>query len=336
MKRWIGPLILLLVLLAVGGYWFYWNALADGLKNGFDRWVADRRAEGVEVAHGTVEVNGFPYRLEMTIAAPSLAAPQLTDQPSWSADAVVLYFQPWQRGHGIAEIRGTQNLGWVEGGNRRQAAITSEQALSSFRFTDRGAITRFDTDMKNVQVTGDVALRQAERLQTHGRLRQDAGAAPHFDFSIRGDGLKVDPAASPLGENIDLYRISVTFEPLPASTSPQALDTWRDAGGVLQIPALEIVTGELSITGKGTFALDPARRAEGAATLIVRGADAFVDAVSAAGQLQAGARLGLRLGISALEETDADGQKFVRLPIAIQDGRFKIMGIGLLDVEPLY
>ncbi|WP_416899238.1 MAG: DUF2125 domain-containing protein [Minwuia sp.] len=336
MKRWIGPIIVLIVLLAAGGYWFYWSTLADGLERGFARWAEDRRAEGTEVAYSSAEVSGFPYRLELHIEQPSIEAAGLNGAPAWAADRLVLYFQTWKRGHGIAQAFGPQRIGWTEGTVRRNATVTSEQALASFRFTDRGVMTRVDTDLTQVKVAGSLPLREAERLQVHGRLRPEAGEQPHFDLSVSGTGLKVDPEASPLGENIDRYRTTVTFEPLPDSTAPGHLDAWRDAGGVLQVQAFEVATGDLSITGKGTFALDTARRAEGAATLIVRGADAFVDAVAAAGQLAGGARLGLQLGITALEETDTEGNKFVRIPIEIQDGRFKLMGFGLASVEPLY
>jgi hypothetical protein len=334
-KRWFGPIALLLVLAVAGGYWFYWSTLADGLAKGFGRWADERRAEGMEVGHGAVEVTGFPYRLELRIAEPRVAAPQLTLAPEWSADGIVIYFQPWQRGRAIAEAQGPQRMGWREGTVRRNAIVTAEQALASFRFTDRGRITRFDADLKQVTASGALALRRADRLQSHGRLRDLAGATA-LDLSVGGDAIEIDPEASPLGERIDTGLLALAFEPLPASTSPQALDAWRDAGGVLQITALELVTGQLSVRGTGTFALDRQRRPEGAASMTVRGADAFVDAVSAAGKLSGGARLGLRLGIAALESRDENGETVVRIPLGVQDGRLKILGIGLLRVDPVY
>jgi hypothetical protein len=336
MRRWLGIGIPLIVIVGIGGYWFYWNALADGLKQGFDRWVADRTAEGVEVSHGAVEVNGFPYRLELHIPKPSLSAPRLTVQPSWSADKLVLYFQAWQRGRGIASAEGVQKVGWAEGTVRRNAQVTTDKSLASFRFTDRGEITRLDTDMTNVKVTGSLAMRAADRVQTRAEYRSMPDGRTAFDTKVRGEKLLLDPSVTPLGEQIDLMDVSIEWEPLPGSPSPADLDRWRDSGGIMQLSRIEMVAGELAITGDGTFSLDPDRRPEGAAALIVRGADAFVDAVSAAGQIGAGGRLGLKLAITALEETDKQGKRFVKVPIAVQEGRLKIMGIGLTGVRPLY
>jgi len=336
MRRWLGIGIPLIVIVGIGGYWFYWTVLAGGLKQGFDRWIQERRAEGVEVSHGEVEVTGFPYRLELHIPQPSLSAPKLNDQPSWSADKLVLYFQTWERGHGIASVEGVQKIGWTAGTVRRNANVASEKALASFRFTDRGQITRLDTDMRKVRITGSLPLRQAERFQTRGEYRTMDDGRTAFDVKVRAETLLVDPAASPLGEQIDLVDGGIALEPLPASTAPGDLDAWRDAGGVMQINHLKLTAGDLSVTGNGTFALDAERRPTGASALVVRGAEAFVEAIAAAGMIGSGGELGLRLGITALEETDGEGNRFVKVPIEVQEGRLKIMGIGLTRVQPVY
>ena len=336
MRRWLGICIPLILIVGIGGYWFYWNAMADALQQGFDNWVSDRRGEGVEVDHGAVEVTGFPYRLELHIPQPSLSAPRLNAEPSWSADKLVLYFQAWQRGHGIASVEGMQDVGWSEGAVRRNAKIATERTLASFRYTDQGQIVRVDTDMTQVQISDSIALRQADRLQSRAEYRRMPDGRTAFDTKVRGENLRIDPAASPLGEQIDLADVSVEWEPIPASTAPRDLDAWRDDSGVMQVSRVEIVAGDLSISGDGTFALDIERRPEGAAALIVRGADPFVEAVAAAGEIGSGGRLALKLAITALEETDKDGQKFVKVPIAIQEGRLKIMGVGLTRVRPLY
>lgn len=335
--RWVGPVIVLAVVAAGAGYWFYWQNLAEGLERGFHRWVEQRRAEGVSVRHGPVEVTGFPYRLELHVAQPALAAPRLTMQPKWSADELIVYFQPWKWGHAIADARGPQQFEWTEDGEARQATLVAEKALASVRFTDRGRITRYDGDITDAEISGDLPLRKAARLQSHGRLVEDAeGGKPALDLTLRGDELRVDPQASPVGEAIDLARISVRLDPRPDSTSPAALDAWRNDGGVMQVNAFDLRAGQLNVTGDGTFAIDDERRPEGAGVMQVFGADAFVDAVATAGKLSGGAQLGLKLGITALEERDAEGRSVVKVPFSIQEGRIKILNLGLFRAEPLY
>lgn len=339
LSTWIGPIILLLVALAVAGYWFYWDHLAAELRAGFDRWVEQRRAEGLTVQHGAVDVGGFPYRLTLTVADPALGAPQEKLAPAWSAPQLTIYFQPWNLRHVIAEAGGRQHLAWTDGGTRHEAFVTAETAQASSRFDRSGRLDEFAADYRNVKVTGPLPLEAAARLQLHGRVNH--GEAPErpagsLDLALEAEKATLGQAIEPLGREIDAAFLTLLARPMPAATTPAALDAWRDAGGVIDVHRLLLRTGELEVSGDGSFALDRERRPEAAMSLDVHNAEAFLDALVANGSLSGAGRLGLGVAVNALERPDAAGKPIVRLPVTVQDGRLAVAGFELLAVRPLY
>lgn len=335
-RRWFGPLAVLLVLAVSGGYWFYWNALAEGLVEGVERTQRQWQKHDTDLTYAAVEVTGFPYRLELRLTAPEIALPKQPGQAVWRTEELVIYFQPWKLGHAIAETKQPVQVAWTEGTVRRNAEIRSSSNRASVVVGPDGRWQRFNTDTQDVEIAGSLALKKATSLQAHGRRVVDDRGDRSLDLAVRGEGITIDPGSSPFGKQLDLFRLTLGFEPEPASQSADDLEVWRRSGGVMQMRALEFVAGDLSVTGNGTFAIDENRQPEGASTLTIRGAEAFVDAISAAGQLSSGARIGLRLGITALEKQDSSGDKVVQVPVTLQDGKLGLMGIGLVSIPPLY
>ena len=339
LRRWIGPLILLLVLGGGAGYWFYWNHLADGLRAGLDRWVADRRAEGIDVRHGPVEVSGFPYRLLLTVGAPAVSAPRRPAAPAWSADSLDIYFQPWNLRHVILQPQGAQQLGWDARDGRKATVIRSADTRISVRFDNAGHMETIATDMREMVADGDSPVRQAGRLQFH--YRDNDGQAPDrpknsTNLALTGDDIVLTSGLVPISDTYQQAALSILLRPLPAGTTPEALDAWRDESGVIDISRIAFLTDRLRVSGDGTVALDLNRRPEGAMTFVVHGADRFIDALTAQGRMSEIARVGLRMAVSALEKTDKEGNRTVTLPLTVQDGIVSLLGFKLFPVPPVY
>lgn len=339
LRRWIGPLILLLVLGGGVGYWFYWNHLAEGLRAGLDRWVADRRAEGIDVRHGPVEVSGFPYRLLLTVDSPAISVPRQPAGPSWSAASLDVYLQPWNLRHVILQPQGAQQLGWDAHDGRKATVIRSADTRISVRFSDAGRLETIATDIHEMVADGDSPVRQAGRLQFH--YRDNDGQAPDrpkdsTNLALTGDDIMLTAGLVPIGDTYQQAALSVLLRPLPAGTTPAALDAWRDESGVIDVSRIAFLTDRLRVSGDGTVALDLNRRPEGAMTFVVHGADQFIDALTAQGRMSEIARVGLRMAVSALEKTDKEGNRTVTLPLTIQDGIVSLLGFKLFPVPPAY
>ncbi len=339
LRRWFGPIVLLVVLLAGVGYWFYWNHLADGLKAGVERWVAERRAEGMDVEHGTVAVTGFPYRLRVSIDAPRLASPQRPMAPDWAADRLDIFFQPWNFSHAILQPIGPQSLAWGPADARMASVVQSTDMRVSVRFDAAGQLDTIAADLRDVIADGNSPLRQAARLQFH--LRRNSGQsedrpANSSNLALTGNEIVLTPDATPLGDRFDEAAVSLLLRPVPGGLSPVQLDRWRDASGVIDIDRIAFLKDSLRVSGDGSVALDLQRRPEGAMVFIVQGADRFIDALADAGQMSDIARIGLRMAVSALEKTDSEGNRKVTLPLAIQDGTVSLLKFKLFPVPPVY
>lgn len=339
LRRWLGPLILLTVVVGGVGYWFCWNHLADGLRSGFDRWVAERRASGMEVRHGAVEVSGFPYRLLLNVAAPEVSAPARPGAPSWSATALDIYFQPWNLRHVIAVPTGAQQFGWDAGGRRRSSTVSSSDSRASIRIDRAGRLETVAADLREVQADGDSPLRQAGRLQFH--LRANDGQAEDrpansINLALTGDDIALIPGLVPISDTYQQAALSVLVRPLPTGADDAALDAWRDDAGVIDIARIAFLADRLRVSGDGTVALDLQRRPEGAMTFTVQGSNQFIDALTAQGRMSEIARVGLRMAVSALEKTDKEGNRTVTLPLTVQDGIVSLLGFKLFPVPPLY
>ncbi|MDF1722534.1 MAG: DUF2125 domain-containing protein [Minwuia sp.] len=339
LRRWFGPILLLAVLAAGIGYWFFWNHLADNLKTGVDRWVSARQAEGMDVAHGAVTVTGFPYRLLVSIDAPRLSAPEHPLAPSWGAEQLLVYFQPWNFSHAILQPIGPQPLAWGPADARKATLIQSNDARVSARFDAAGQIDNIAADLRDVVADGDSPLRQASRIQFHMRSnsgQSDDRPANSTNIALTGNDMVLLPDATPLGESFDEAAVSLLFRPLPAGTEPDQLDRWRDQGGVIDVNRIAFLKDKLRVSGDGTVALDLARRPEGAMVFIVQDADQFIDALAAAGEMSDLTRIGLRMAVSALEKTDKEGNRTVTLPLAVQNGMVSLLKFNLFPVPPVY
>lgn len=339
LRRWFGP-ILLLAVLAVGiGYWFFWNHLADNMKAGVGRWVAERQAEGMVVSHGTVAVTGFPYRLLVSIDTPRLSAPQRPLAPIWAAERLDIFFQPWNLSHTILQPVGPQSLGWGPADARRGSVVQSTDARISARFDSAGRLDTIAADLRDVAADGDSPLRQATRLQFH--MRQNSGQSDDrpvdsTNLALTGHDLVLTPGATPLGSRFDEAALSMLLRPLPRGLEPGQLDQWRDQGGVIDIDRIAFLKDQLRVSGDGSVALDLQNRPEGAMVFVVQGADQFIDALAAAGHMSDLARIGLRMAVSALEKTDGEGNRKVTLPLAIQNGTASLLKFRLFPVQPVY
>ncbi|MEM8793793.1 MAG: DUF2125 domain-containing protein [Pseudomonadota bacterium] len=74
MKRIIGIMAAAVVL--AGAAWaLWWQALASGQEAAIAAWFDARRDQGWQAEHGTVEVEGFPVRLERRIQNIALTDP---------------------------------------------------------------------------------------------------------------------------------------------------------------------------------------------------------------------------------------------------------------------
>ncbi len=336
------------VVAALFGYYLVWNRLADRVLAETRSWIAERRAAGLQVEHGTLHVDGFPFRLQLTIPNPAFADPRSPSQWRWQGTGLTAYTQPWTINHVILQAQGDQLITWRDRNLPRHLTVRGSSLRASLVFTISGEIDHGDADLQDVELGTDVGPVKAARLQGHARRSTGAPAAPPvagsspspmpgLDVALSTDGLVLAPALNgPLGLNISKAELAGTISgPVRPGPIEQALANWRDDGGDIDLNALHLAWGPLDLKGNGTLALDKEMRPLGAMTAEVRGYNETLDALGQALQLRPGDIRTIKVVLAALASQGSDGKTYLTLPITAQDGSLFLGPARLMRLLPV-
>ncbi|MBX6321281.1 MAG: DUF2125 domain-containing protein [Rhodospirillaceae bacterium] len=326
MRRWKAfTLAAALVVAAAGGYAAYWVVTARILEGVVTNWAEAQRAHGYKVEIGEPRVQGFPVAFRMRFEAPVIEAPPEAGGWRWqgaplTAEAAIT--NPWQirfaaPGHhvltaplagGLAdwEADAREAEGWVHlepGGGLEEAGI---------------GISGLDLRLPGGGMLGVAAT----HLSVDPR-RGPPDRPQEEDLAVRLtiEGLEL-PGAGPAGLGHRLARLhldALVRGALPPGPAAEALQAWRDAGGVLEVRRLATEWGDLRVTTDGTLSLDKRMQPTAAGVATIRGLDAVIDDLAEASVIGAQEARLAALASAALTKPASDGDREVRLPISIQE-----------------
>ncbi|MEX0582661.1 MAG: DUF2125 domain-containing protein [Sneathiella sp.] len=335
--------ILALIVIA-GGYVYWWHHVADRLVELAGDWTERRISEGYEVTHDPLITSGFPYRVKVTTENLSITNPTHIQMPGVEIPEFWAVVQPWQINHVIFGINGTGKARWQEDGEEKTLNFTSASALGSATFSLEGRLKTLALDIKELDTQPSwrppIA---AQRLQLHGRpvppqTRESEEEKPQLagqQIVLRANDVTVGGMADfPLGEHIKDFSISAilhgTIPRLPASDT---LALWRDAGGFVDIEALNITWGHGAMTGEGAIALDDRMRPLGKLDTRISGHREILAALTSAGQLDAETARTIGFGLDLLSRNDDKGKRYIALPLSAQDGGLYLGPIFLMPLK---
>lgn len=327
---------------AVAGYYAYWQSLADGLTAGAEQWVAERRAQGYQVEYRGMRVHGFPFRLTMDIEAPRIGDPTHALAWDWRADWATGYLQPWNLTHVILVVDGEQHVAWTEAGKRRAVKLLAEDTRASAIFDRSGALKRYQGAMQNAELEiADLGPASFASAQVAGRNNngEDETRPPgSVDVGLRVADLTLPPkTGGALGREIG-RAVLTAFLPTPPPTdvTEPAVTAWRDGGGTIDLRDVELAWGPLEIKGDGAASLDAALRPEGKLRAEIRGYDATLDALAAAGSIRDDDVNTAKFALSLVAKPGPDGRPFVTTPLSAREGRLFIGPAPILSLPPLF
>jgi|TARA_R100000005_G_scaffold95567_1_gene77651 hypothetical protein len=333
---------ILALILFVGGYVFWWNHVAEQMLIQAERWQAARTAEGYEIRHKPLTTSGFPYRVAVTAEDLSIANPGHEYAPRIEIPRFWAIVQPWRINHVIYGIEGTGKAVWQEKGATREVTFTAASVLGSATFNLQGRMQTAALDIKELNATPSWRPPvSAGRVQLHGRPRQtetEEKSAPEKadgqQIALRIHNLVIDGMEDfPLGSQIADFALSSTLygtiRRLPAKDT---LAEWRDAGGYVDIEALQIGWGQGALQGEGRVALDEQLRPQGAVDTRISGYREILAALIAAGQINPDAGVTIGFGLDLLAREDDSGRRYIGLPLSAQNGRLYLGPVYLMNV----
>jgi hypothetical protein len=289
-----------LALLLAVGWSLAWVKLRGEAVARMDAAVAQLRAQGYPVAWETRTVTGFPFRLDVTLTGARIAEPS-----GWAIATPLLKTEAWiyRLDHWMLVAPEGMTLTRPDGGAVSVRAGALRASLAGLgtkppRLSVEGVDLAFDT----AAGATPYLIQSAKRLELHLRPGpEDQGGVL---FRVEGAKLRLQglPARvaqdRPVSMSWDLVLSKMSA--FKGSNWPNAVRSWRDAGGVLTVRGAELRGGDAVLTGQG-------------------------------GPLRVGldGRLG---GTLDAKLKDADGsQPGFGGPVDLKDGRAKF---GLLDLGP--
>ncbi len=262
---------LLVIILVGAALWAgYWYVAAQGARAGFEAWFETRRAEGWQADYTSLEIKGFPNRVDTTFEKPMLADPETG--LAWAAPFFQLFALTYKPNHIIAVWPKSQQFSTpnakydIASENMRASLVmAAESNLPLERanlVADAMAISTGDTiaTLEGIQVA-------VSRLE---------GATGDYRFVLNADGV-IPPQPSgvtlrtggTLPRQLDALRadMSVKF------TRPwdlRALEQQRPQPARIQVRLAEAKWGALELALAGTLEIDDAGRPTGRLTIKAR------------------------------------------------------------------
>jgi hypothetical protein len=136
---------------------------------------------------------------------------------------------------------------------------------------------------------------------------------------------------------VDTLAVQGTVKgPMPQAPLRQALASWRDAGGIVEISAFSAAQDPLAVSGSATIALDADLQPIIAANLAAKGLGPTVDLLAQQKRIAGNDVMKAKLFIAATEQNAPEGGKQVTSGLTIQNGflylgPFKVARIAKIE-----
>lgn len=212
--------LLIVVLVAVLGWFAYWFIVAQAARTGYEAWFDARRAEGWQAEYRDLSLRGFPNRIDTTFDGIQLADPETGF--AWDAPFFQVFALSYRPNHLIAVWPNRQTLSTP----LQKLTINSEDMKASVVFAPKTSLelrrANFATEAINITsdrrwtITAD-SLRVA--------LIQDETDPTQYQIALQGQGV-APPAA-------------LRNEVLPAKMSALDLDATLGFDRAWDLRALE-------------------------------------------------------------------------------------------------
>lgn len=331
-RRYPYVILAALVVLVVVGWSFGWFALKDRFVAELDRQLDHLAEGGFWPACSDREINGFPFRYEVTCS--NLA---VTANDGWSVrtaglKSVALIYNPW---HVITEFEAPGILR-VPAVNL-SAQMNWETAQSSFKY-DASGLTATDIELVDPAFRGSDGLVDArlnlaaDNAQMH--VRRGVEDAENLDFAASLRSLQ-----SPLLDaNLQKANISLVGSLLKGGDMLRGAslqDVAELMGGKLQVEnaSLRIEKDGLDINLSGPFSIDGTGLISGKFVLSASDPEELVDRAGAySSEVRANKPLLLGMAQGFMTKADEDGKAPLELPLVVNKGK---VSLGIFPIGNL-
>ena len=332
----LGP-ILLLVTVAIGypAYWFYAASLSESL---LQNWIEEQRSNGFTVNNRPIERSGFPFVVRLTLPAPEASNAKIGF--SWRSEKLRLELQPWDLKRLRFDALGPQQFQFKPSQDVANFTANTTGFEGVAVISDSGALAALSIFLKEVRLTES----EQGQLMQSGRILADirrpektpiAHTEPALEISLVAEHINTAAVSAPiLGDTIANIRVKAAFlGPLDGDTLIDAVSSWRQSGGTVEVDWFNLIWGPLDLRANGTVALDPELRPLGALTADIRGYEEALEALAEARLIRRDILPASRVTLNLLAKTsETDGRRVLTVPVNAQDGGLYLGPIKLVEL----
>jgi hypothetical protein len=325
-----------LVLVLLGGYAAYWFTVAGQFEKGINDWVAFQRARGLSIDFERTPISGFPLAFSTTFRQPHIAGAIEGQSFDWHGPDVEGSVSPIDlhgmtlSGPGHHEI----DLG--------AGAVTVDAKELSLRlgldaFGQLSSLAAKFADAKAVLPDGRAVAAASGDASLEAGPPPKADSDPLLQFAASAKALKLPEGTVLLTQDpLSEARIAGTVKgPMPMAPLGQALLSWRDAGGTLEVTDFAAAQATLSLSGSATVALDENLQPIVAANVKVRGLAATIDLLASQRRIYPEDALKMKLFVKGAERDTKDGYREVATGLTVQGGYLSWGPFKLAAVPPI-
>ncbi|MEO1611615.1 MAG: DUF2125 domain-containing protein, partial [Pseudomonadota bacterium] len=254
------------LVLVMAGWSVWWQLAASAQKSALEDWMAAQRAEGWVAEASSVDVVGYPNRLDATLRNLALANP--TEGWSWEAERLAIRQVAYDPTFLVVHFPPESRLA-VPGARAR---LTADRMEASMKVADASSLAveraSFDAQLPGLAAEAGWTA-SAERITLHMRAAPDAGPENAYEFRL--DALRLRPPEF-LRRMVDPARALPAAIDIVAAEGRAALDRRIDRfaleGAPPQMESLSLkqakaTWGELDLAVAGAARADAAGYAEG-------------------------------------------------------------------------
>jgi len=331
-----------LILVTYGGLWAFTGLMT---KRGLEAWVAQQRAEGIDVAHGPASLGGFPLAVNVTISDVTAQATPERGGWTWSSPLVRLEVAPWNPSNlRVLFHLAPQNLALPQTGQPLRLSGQAERAELTVRLDLHGgppkavglivnnAVVESPSWPKQPAALTDLAL---DFAPVESGFFGSAPEETSYTLSGTLTGLHLPPALrGPLAPDITSAQVDAIIVGEVPMDRPleEAMRTWSNADGRVQVNRLSVNWAPLALETAGSLSLDTALQPEGTMNARVSGFMATIDGLQTQGMMRGRDATMAKVLLGTMARPGPNGDPQLEIPVVVRDSAVWAGPVALLPL----
>lgn len=328
------------VALLLAGYTWWWQQIASGIRVGAAQFQADQRALQRETAWDSLEISGFPYRVEALITGPKITAPDRGI--AWDGKAVVLHMQPLNPRHVSLSFQGRQHVFYAKDGRLIEGGADANKAMLNVMAGSNGA-EQIALEVEGLSAQGEWVGRHIEIVVPSASASADVAesdpdattapitvSATLSNVALRGDlTLPFGPIISLVEVKAHLRYPSLT----PEGTSPSLVSAWRTTDTPIVVEGFKLDWGGVTLDARGEIKLDTQTRPEGRLHLKIGNHRRLLEVLTAEGWVSPEALPNINAALNTLAFVSGDPERRIDVTVSFAEGSAYLELFGLLPIK---